>query len=381
MNYHSASDIFFADACLVYMVAGLFCALVRWFHICRPYSADVEYYYPARKQMSVFYALCVLQFPYVINPSSEATWIYVSIFGIIYYPACLALLFKRYFYRESIYDSLAGKIVSVFPMAVICTLCVASMVWSGWVESHQTALMAGTGGLSIILMSYATYILAQLKRKVDKYHYDNFSCEKDFPYRFAKAVVHLPILWFLLSWTVFLCESRWAKFVVDIIMTVFMVIFLLIVLHPQRNPLEEECAEAPGGDDGAQGQEDDGLQEVSGHKTFADEGEREEIRRELVEVIGRMYRNSGLLKTEVINEMGYGKKTLAKEYIAEVGFFNFVNAFRLEHARLYREAHPQATLDQIAEESGFRDRFALNYAKKKITFDYRALIGDFKPQI
>jgi len=94
-----------------------------------------------------------------------------------------------------------------------------------------------------------------------------------------------------------------------------------------------------------------------------------------------MYHDSGLLKADVINEVDYGKKTLAKEYIAEVGFYNFVNAFRLEHARLYREAHPQATLDHIAEESGFRDRFALNYAKNKITFDYTQLIGDFRPDI
>ena len=170
------------------------------------------------------------------------------------------------------------------------------------------------------------------------------------------------------------------KFGVDIVMTVWMVVFLLKVLHPQRPTLTTTGGEKGNGAEG-DGVHTDAAATEDENNGFADDREREEIHRELVGIIGEMYRNSGLLKTEVIDRMDYGKKTLAKEYIAEVGFYNFVNAFRLEHARLYREAHPQATLDQIAEEAGFRDRFALNYARNKITFDYSTLIGDFHPDI
>lgn len=107
--------------------------------------------------------------------------------------------------------------------------------------------------------------------------------------------------------------------------------------------------------------------------------EKEEIRLELAEIIKTAYKNSNLLKSDVIAEINYGKKTLAKNYLAEVGFFNFVNAFRLEHARLYKEQNPQATADDVAAKAGFRDRFALNYAKKKVSADSRTLIGDFRP--
>lgn len=169
------------------------------------------------------------------------------------------------------------------------------------------------------------------------------------------------------------------KFGVDLAMTVQMVFFLIKVLHPQRmspDGAETGAEYAPEADES--GPEDGG--EIA-RTALADSAEREAIHRELAETIKRMYLNSGLLKTDVINEIDYGKKTLAKEYISEVGFYNFVNAFRLEHARLYREAHPMATLDQIAEVSGFRDRFALNYAKKKITFDCRSLTRDFHPDV
>lgn len=47
-------EALFSDACLVLIVAGLVCAVVRWFHMCSPYSDNEKVYYPARRQMSLF---------------------------------------------------------------------------------------------------------------------------------------------------------------------------------------------------------------------------------------------------------------------------------------------------------------------------------------
>lgn len=102
---------------------------------------------------------------------------------------------------------------------------------------------------------------------------------------------------------------------------------------------------------------------------------------EVAAVIERMYLNSSLLKTDVIAEMEYGKKTLAKEYLSEVGFYNFVNAYRLKHAQCYKERYPKATLDEVATAAGFRDRFALNYAKGKMKNSDRLLTRHFCPSI
>lgn len=370
----------FSDACLVYCVTGVFCALVRWFHVCGPYAGDMaDYYYPARKQLTFFYAFCVLQFPYVINPSDGAAWIYVSMFGMLYLPVCFALLFRRYFDRRKLYDSWRGLVFTILPLTMLVALCAAALAAGDWVVEHRKVLRIAGGIAGIALMSYTATVSVQLKRKIDKYNYDNFSCEHDFPYRFAEMVVWLPFLWFALSLAVFLSDSRWVKFGVDMAMTVQMVFFLIKVLHPQR----VSPAAAGNGEEDIP-EKDESAAEESGETdgtVFTDSAEKEAIHRELAEIIKGKYLDSGLLKTDVVNEIDYGKKTLAKEYISEVGFYNFVNAFRLEHARLYQEAHPMATLDQIAEVSGFRDRFALNYAKKKITFDCRSLTGDFHPDV
>lgn len=363
----------FSDACLVYCAAGIFCALVRWFHVCGPYSGDrADYYYPARRQLTFFYALCVLQFPYVINPQDGATWVYIRIFGMLYYPLCFALLFRRYFDRKNLCDSWKGMALTMLPLAALVALCITALTAGDWLEEHGQAMLVAAGTAGALLMSYATLVSVQLKRKIDRYHYDNFSCERDFPYRFAQKVVWFPFFWFAMALAVFLSGNRWVKFAVDIMMTAWMIVFLIKVLHPQRTaPAETGSADIPDVDESP----------VEEETAFADSAEREAIHRELAEIIKGKYLDSGLLKTDVINEIDYGKKTLAKEYIAEVGFYNFVNAFRLEHARLYRETHPMATLDQIAEVSGFRDRFALNYAKKKITFDCRDLTGEFNPDV
>lgn len=102
---------------------------------------------------------------------------------------------------------------------------------------------------------------------------------------------------------------------------------------------------------------------------------------EVASIIERLYRNPDLMKSQVIDEVGYGRKSIAKNYLSEVGFYNFVNAYRLEHARLYKEEYPKATVDEIASAAGFRDRFAFNYAKRKANQEKSLIIGDFKPNI
>lgn len=93
MNYTSISDVLYADACLVFMVTGVICAAIRWFHMCRPYNENEDYFYPARKQVTFFLVAIAMQFPYFLNPSDSETWCYIRTFGVIFYPVCYAMLF------------------------------------------------------------------------------------------------------------------------------------------------------------------------------------------------------------------------------------------------------------------------------------------------
>ena len=63
----------------------------------------------------------------------------------------------------------------------------------------------------------------------------------------------------------------------------------------------------------------------------------------------------------------------ASHFVAGVGYYYLVNMFRLEYARLYKEAHPNAKQEEIAEEAGFSSRTAYYKAKK--------YVGEIDPEI
>ena len=48
-------EIYYAAVCLVMVCSSLFCALVRYFHLCRPFDEHEEYFYPARKLITFVY--------------------------------------------------------------------------------------------------------------------------------------------------------------------------------------------------------------------------------------------------------------------------------------------------------------------------------------
>mgnify|MGYP003174565848 CR=1 FL=1 len=73
----SPEEVIYSDACLVFVVTGIFCAAVRWFHMCRPFDKEAYYFYPARWQVSFFFAAVVMELPYVFAPSSSAVYPYL----------------------------------------------------------------------------------------------------------------------------------------------------------------------------------------------------------------------------------------------------------------------------------------------------------------
>lgn len=352
MKFNSVSEICFSDACLVFILSGIFCAVIRWLHVCHPYGRHADFYYPARRQTTFFFAAIALQFPYVLSPVDSATWIYIRAFGVLYYPACFAMLFRRYFDRHRLYNNWNGFVYIAIPFSAIIVLGIVSQLAGGWLVAYSSEVYIISGVVGFLLMVYFISVAHRLKLKIDKFHYDNFSCKRDFPFLFAKRVVYTPLIWLAAMWIIFISGSHWFMFFVDIIFAACMVLFLAVILHPQRaREVRRNLKIAV-------------ITEIPPVSETDNTGE-ECIRREIVAIVGKMYRNSGLQKQEVVDMVEYGRKTQAKSYLTKVGYYNFVNAFRLEHARLYKEANPKATLDEVAEAAGFRDRFALINAKKR----------------
>lgn len=144
----SPEEVIYSDACLVFVVTGLFCAAVRWFHMCRPFDKEAYYFYPARWQVSFFFAAVVMELPYVFAPSSSAVWNYIRIFGILYYPMCLSSIFLRYFRQRGL-DEWGDRLFVGVPMLMLLVLMVLAVAGSSLLAEGSAILM-----LAVVLCSY-----------------------------------------------------------------------------------------------------------------------------------------------------------------------------------------------------------------------------------
>ena len=371
----TTSDILYSDACLIFIIVGVVCATVRWAHMCRPYADEASFFYPARRQVTFFFAAVLMQFPYMLQPADDATMTYIRIWGVVYYPVCFAMFFLRYFRGRQ----LAGRISWLYfglPMLMLTAMMVAVVVTDGtWIERHMAALSCTGGAVSILLSVRLIRISAWMKRSVDNYHRANYATEADFPYRFARKVLVLPMIWIALMWVVFLTGSRPLKLATDLLLSAWMVHFLCIILHPQRMPrqagaeqyireIEEEAKKqaeqaATATDDLAMGR---GAAADSTPAAYTDE-----VRDQVIAIILRRYREPHLLKTEVLADVGRGLTAPASRFIASIGYYTLINMFRLRHAELYAAAHPEAKQAEVAAASGYLSDQALSRARHNVT--------------
>lgn len=171
-------------------------------------------------------------------------------------------------------------------------------------------------------------------------------------------------------WTIFITGSRCGKFAVDIVTSCWMIYFLGLILHPQRvlrpSAIDDEMEKL---EDRKQReiQEIDTSENESSDIPPEDDGTpMDVIKDEVLAVILRCFREPHLLKTEVLLDLGSGKMNKASKFISSIGYYNLVNMFRLEYARLYKEAHPHAKQEEIAIESGFVSRTAYYKVKKSV---------------
>ena len=160
---------------------------------------------------------------------------------------------------------------------------------------------------------------------------------------------------------------------VDIILSVWMVMFLCLILHPQRL-LRPKCIEEQF--DQIESREtkfmEEAINAAKEDEATADDDSIEadpdaaEARRQVLEIILQKYREPHLQKSEILALIDSGKKSGANRFIIQVGYYNLINMFRLEHARLYGLAHPEAKQSEIAEAAGFASGSSFSKAKRSV---------------
>ena len=375
MIWNITPESLFSAGSLIFITTGAIGAYVRWNHTCKPFDENAEYFYPARKLVSFFFACIVLTFPYALSPMDEAAWVYARSFGVLYYPVCFAVMISQYFqlHRHKKQERL-GRIYLVTPFLLIFAMLFSLLAgYDGWVTKHEKIILYAIGAISLAFTSVTTGVLLNLKKEMEKSNTDNYSNDEDFPYKFASKILYAPLLWIGLMWIVFVTGNRWIKLFTDIFTSCWMTYFLCVILHSQRSmrpsDIDEEIKKLENmkRQDIREFDSDEVLNETVAETPENDDGTpMDVVKEEVLAVILRRFKEPHLLKSEVLMDLGNGKMNKASKFISKIGYYNLVNMYRLEYARLYKEAHPNAKQEEIALESGFVSRTAYYKAKKNI---------------
>ena len=421
---------FYSLACYTYILSGVICAVVRWFHMCRPFDQRSDYFYPARRQVTFFYAATALQLPYMLCPGDPGSWFFARSFGILYYPVCFALLYHRFFQMRHLWSKKLSIAYFCSPFLLLGALFVI-------VVFHQNDLLLPYKRLWECIMVCVSILLTYrlvkecrwVAKKVESYHTQNYSNESDFPFTFAKNMLYLPAVWLIVMWTLFLLDNQMVKAFIDLIIAAWHVLFLCRILHPSRPVsskrsiddmktiedenmerilqenellekvveatdnliLEEPCTEDEAGvTDEANVTDEadvtDETDEANERQLIERNGENtrqriekekwESVKNEVLTIVSHRYLEPSLKRIEVIRDVSAMNHTLAGTFITQVGFYRLVNAFRVRHYERLMESDSTSNLGQeiAAEMCGFKNRWGLANARKRLKdFDYELI--------
>ena len=424
---------FYSLACYTYILSGVICAVVRWFHMCRPFDQRSDYFYPARRQVTFFYAATALQLPYMLCPGDPGSWFFARSFGILYYPVCFALLYHRFFQMRHLWSKKLSIAYFCSPFLLLGALFVI-------VVFHQNDLLLPYKRLWECIMVCVSILLTYrlvkecrwVAKKVESYHTQNYSNESDFPFTFAKSMLYLPAVWLIVMWTLFLLDNQMVKAFIDLIMAAWHVLLLCRILHPSRPVsskrsiddmktienenmerilqenkllekvveatdnliLEEPCTEDEAGvtdeanvtDEASVTDENNETDEAIERQLIERNGENtrqriekekwESVKNEGLTIVSHRYLEPSLKRIEVIRDVSAMNHTLAGTFITQVGFYRLVNAFRVRHYERLMESHSTSNLGQeiAAEMCGFKNRWGLANARKRLKdFDYELI--------
>lgn len=397
---------FYSLACYTYILSGMICGVVRWFHMCHPFDRGGDFFYPARRQMTFFYTATALQLPYVLCPGDPGTWLFARSFGILYYPICFTILYHRYFQTDKPWRQWSAVTYFVTPFLLLGGLLfIVFFHQNNLLIPYKLTWEIAMGGVSILLSIHLFKECKWLIKKVDSYHTQNYSNESDFPFAFAKKILHLPALGLLMMWTLFILDNQMVKAYIDLFMATWQVQFLCRILHPnkmihseqnknnmdfienenmeqilQEKELFEKIVQTTDGQVLEEAPIDDTSDEpklITYNKEKLrlqmEQEKWESVKDEVLTIVSKRYLEPSLKRIEVVRDVSSMNHTLAGTFITQVGFYRLVNAFRIRHYERLMASDSSANIGQeaAAELCGFKNRWGLTNARKRLKdFDY-----------
>lgn len=341
-------------AACVYVCSAVFFAAVRMMHMCKPYNENPGYYYPARHVMSLCMLVSLFTLQYIFFPSDRWAWLELKCLLLMMPLIVWSVALYRYLTHTSHEYRCRGLVLTSVPsLLVAAVVVVGSLTHAHWLLEHEFTFRMVAIVVSVFHLSYVVSTYLWVDRLYDQYGKGNYSNESDFPLRFIKITAVLPVLYCAPVWAVFFTDSQIAMAVVQICLAIFNVWLLIVTLSPQRMSAQDTLVQmAPGKAQPAlSASEVDAigarLQDIIVNQEFFLDRHLELAR--VAIMIGEP-----LSKVSYVFQQQFGD------------FYDYVNKLREARARQYAREHPQATVQEIAANSGFDNFSVMNRESNRL---------------
>lgn len=374
----TSEELFSVAACFTFILGSLFCSVTRWGHMCRPYDRRANYFYPARRMVTLTYLTSLLLLPYVFYWRSPDTWLFVRVFFLFYMPVFASMAFRSYFFSGRRWRwlrlGLGAFLPGLFLLVLFVFACKGGDSLTRWQEGLVVPI---TETVCVLLAGYLVYTTFWLMRRIRHYLHGEYSNDEDFPIRFAKGVVFIPLLMLLITWGVYLADNRWLLGCFYLLVTVVAFGILLVILHPQRTGarlVEQEMElvtdrviqenEALVSDEMKEVPAESSRDSGSASSDVLDRLERE--LRVLVEE-RELFLNPNLTMTELAVQLKTNRSYLSQVFRNRFhsSFYGYINRLRIRYAH----EHPEATRRDIASMSGFGSVRTMNRVREEYAPD------------
>lgn len=346
-------EIYYAASCLILVVTSLFCALVRYFHMCRPFDEEETYFYPARKLITIVYACFALPVVWLFRMDSPDACLFMRVFLVLLLPGAGVLSFRQFFFSQTKHRRLIFVLSGIIPLAVILTCWIYGWIGGDTLHRHRDTLFPLIGGYSLLLTVMLLQTTCWLLRQIRLHMQEEYSNSDDFPVRFAGLVAFIPVLYQGAAWWLFITGDHDYNMWFQLAISVMHVVLLIRILHPQRKEYREVMEEAE--ELIAEKIETVLSDRGSGSSLLSVDAMNEleaKIRVALTE--DRLYLNPNLKIGELADAVKSNRKYVSIVMKERFGsFYKELKRLRIEAAVRYREEHPSASREEIAAHCGF----------------------------
>jgi len=349
-------------ATMVFITTGLVVAVVRWFHMCRPYDRDPNYYYPGRPFVTGIFLSFILLIPYALNPDSEDAWHLTQMFFLPYSLYHFTVMMFAYFGTVMQWRKWRWPILIVGTPVMVSLIAaeILAILPGDHIGLISRVNLLVQGGVMTCACITALWMVLKWAHRFDE---DDFSNPTDYPVPYAHRWSMLIGLNMALCWTAALANSRALMAIIMLLFSVASVFMLITALHPHRNrPVDEEMQ----AEEEAAAQSDPAGEVY--HRALTKKKQAEIVKAIKAVVEGEeAFRDPHLTLQEVASKSGYNRTYVSGIIKTQFGgFFDYVNRLRIEHVEAWMKEHPAGTIQEAIEDSGFNSRQTYYSVKSRL---------------